>query len=72
MEKTIRFVHTWEGLKANVKQVCKHCHVFQMSKISSRKKLARYLKRKEKLLSGVGVELHFPFIALVVLLAFCL
>ena len=38
MKKTIRFVYTWKGLKADVKWVCKHCNVCQMSKNFGRKK----------------------------------
>ncbi|OEU10300.1 hypothetical protein FRACYDRAFT_247241 [Fragilariopsis cylindrus CCMP1102] len=37
MERTICFVYTWKDLKADVKLVCKHCHVCQMSKNSGRK-----------------------------------
>ena len=38
MERTISFVYTWKGLHADVKRVCKHCNVCQMSKDAGRKK----------------------------------
>ena len=38
MERTIRFVYTWKGLHADVKRVCKHCHICHISKNAGRKK----------------------------------
>ena len=40
MKETIRFVYTWKGIKADMKRVYKHCHVRQINKNFSRKKLA--------------------------------
>ena len=38
MERTICLVYTKKGLKADVKQGCKHCHVCQMNKNAGREK----------------------------------
>ena len=46
MKKTIHFVYTWKGLKTDVKRVCKHCHVCQMSENSGRKKFELVLGKK--------------------------
>ena len=46
MEKTIRFVYTWKGLKTDMKRVCKHCHLCQMSKNSGKKKLGLVPEKK--------------------------
>ena len=46
MEKIICFVYTWKGLKADVKQVCKHYHICQMSKNSGRKKFGLVPEKK--------------------------
>ena len=62
MDKTICFVYTWKGLKADVKRVCKHCHVCQMSKNSSRKKFGLVPEKKREMFkwSRVNVDLWGP------------
>ena len=62
MEKTIRFIQTWKGLKTDVKRVCKHCHVCQMSKNSGRKKFGLVPEKKGEITkwSRVNVDLWGP------------
>ena len=38
IERTICFVYSWKGLKVDVDLVCKHQHMYKMSKNSGRKK----------------------------------
>ena len=62
MKKTIRFVYTWKGLKADVKQICKLCHVCQMSKNSGKKKFDLVPEKKGEITkwSQVNVDLWGP------------
>ena len=62
MEKTIRFVYTWKGLTTDVKWVCKHYHVCQMSKNSGRKKFRLVPEKKGEITkwSRVYVDLWGP------------
>ena len=46
MENKIHFVYTGKGLKADLKRVCKHCHVCQMSKNSGRMKFGLVPEKK--------------------------
>ena len=62
MERTIRFVYTWKGLKADVKRVCKHCHVCQISKNSGRKKFGLVPEKEGEVTkwSRVNVDMWGP------------
>ena len=42
----ICFVYAWKSLKVDIKRVCKHCHVCQMSKNSGRKKFKLVPEKK--------------------------
>ena len=61
-KKTICFVYTWIGLKADMKRVCKHCHVCQMNKNSGRKKFRLVPEKKREITkwSQVNVDLWGP------------
>ena len=50
MKKTICFVYTWKSLKADLKRVCKHCHMCQISKNLDRKKFGLVPEKKEKII----------------------
>ena len=61
-ERMIYFVYTWKGLHSDVKQVCKHCYVYQMSKNAGQKKYGLVPEKEGEITkwSQVNIDLWGP------------